>query len=178
MQKVMQNTISTLLDLSHALQSGAWRSEWGSSEIVMLSSAIVFFVIIVTWQLIAFARTNNKQMVGLGLRMMTAVVATCLWLVGSIIVSEWRQVVASPRAVRVERVNPVLVSVRWRSFDPTLSIALWGYSPQQLQEAAVGVGAQTRTKEHEVLISTEPNRVIYLGILTDGKLGQVTEGGI
>lgn len=152
-----------------------WQEDFTTRDMRILSVALVTVLIAIIYQVLTLvfrSRRSKLSWTMVGLAIIFDFVIVLSMIVGQIKFAYWMLEVKAPRAVVVERVDPTLVTVNWRTYDPEFSMVMWGYEPDQLYNVTLGISGVRKDRRHEVLIPTEVGRTIYLKIV----VGEETYG--
>lgn len=144
-----------------------WQTNFTTFDMWVLSIALIVTMLFIFVQIfITFSRGKKAWRWQMGLLAIGFDVLVFVGLiVGQIKLRYIMLDIKAPRAVVIERINSVLASVNWKTYNPEYSIVFWGYEPNHLDMSSVGLGGSVKSREHEVLLNVEPGRTIYLWIL-------------
>jgi hypothetical protein len=153
--------------LAQGILAKTWQEQFTTFDIWVLTLAMVVTLLLVLVQVVV-AVTRDKirrrwQMIFLAI-VFDGMVFVGL-IMGQIRLHYIMLDVKAPRSVVIERINPVLLSVNWKTYDPEYAMVFWGYDPDHLDMSSMGVAGSIKARSHEVLLDTEPGRPIYLRIL-------------
>lgn len=159
-------TYQDLVVLVKGLIEQSWQQSYTARDMRILMVGFLIVVILVLYQTY-HVMTDRRHKRGWGVILgMVIFDVLAFWLVvmAQLRVYYWLLDVRAPRSVVVERLTPELVSVRYQTYDPEIGIVYWGYEEDQLSYAALDQNPSKKTRIHEILISPEPRREIYLKI--------------
>lgn len=144
-----------------------WQVSFTTFDMWILSTALIAVLLLVLVQVfVAITRGNYRyrwQMTLLALAFDGLVFVGLI--IGQIKLRYFMLDIKAPRSVGIERINTVLVSVNWKTYNPEYSIVFWGYDSEHLDRSTLGVSGSQKQRSHEVLLDTEPGRTVYLRIV-------------
>jgi len=150
-----------------AILRQTWQETFTTRDVWVVSFAIVTVMLLIIVQ--TFNLTTNRERQINWTRVLIAIVFDILvfglLIVGQLKLFNWILDVRAPRQVKIERISPELVSVTWKTYDPESTLIYWGYVSNNLQNAELGINGSELGRSHEVLLTTEPNRDVYLRLV-------------
>lgn len=166
-------TYRDTVNITESILLKTWRENFSTKDMFILTVALIVVSFIILMQLIYFFKYRKKSKHNLMSALLTIIFDILIFVVmvvGQLRLHYFMLGVRAPRSVVFERVSPTLVSVLWKTYDPELSIVLWGYDKEGMSEISLGLHGQKVSREHEVLLNVEPGREVYFLIKTGSRL--------
>ncbi len=160
-------TYKDTANLVQGIMRQTWKESFTTKDVWVLSFALITVLLLVLVQTFRITTSKKREiswakvLMGLIFDLMVFV----FLIIAQLKVINWLIEVRAPRQLRVERISPELVSVSWKTYDPEASLIYWGYMPDRLQNAEVGISGGELSRDHEVLLPTEVGREVYLRVV-------------
>lgn len=164
-------TYKASTDLVKGILEQTWRESFTTRDMRIVTVTLLSIFLIICMQVFAlYWQRHHKVRWGMVLfALIFDVFAFAVLIVGQYRFYYWMLDVKAPRSVVIERINPSLVAINWKTYDPELSLVLWGYERGQLDKIENGIKGGELTRVHEVLLSTEVGREVFLEIIVDSE---------
>ncbi len=165
-------TYRDLVTLVNGLVQSSWSESYTTRDMRVVAIALLVVLALVSYQVFHHLSNHRHRRSWGSILGMIIFDFLAFWvLIGvQLSVYYWMLDVRSPRNVVIERLTPELVSVRYQTYDPELGIVYWGYEAERLSFAALDQYPAQKSRKHEILVTAEPGREVYLKIWVGNEL--------
>lgn len=154
-------------NLVQGILTRTWQETFTTRDIWVVSFTLVTALLLIIVQTFNMTTARKRQInwTKVIMAIIFDILVCGLLIVGQLKVINWILDVRAPRQVKIERISPELVSVTWKTYDPEATLVYWGYLPNNLQNAELGINGSELRRDHEILLSTEPGRDVFLRLV-------------
>ena len=161
-------TMRDVKELVTAVLAQTWQEQFTTREMWMMAvaSVVTILFMITTFMHFYFHKAAKVKTAWwkLPLSLVLNLILFPAFIVGQLYANNFFQYVRAPRSVQYVRAVPQILSISYRTYDPTYSIVAWGYDPNHLDNLELGVSALNKSRKHEFNIPVQASSTVYFRI--------------